>query len=85
MRICLRVCVFSYTSVFFSCGRGLLAYSKGIPHTMSSRQGGKQKPLKAPKKERMEDDDDDVAFKQKMREQQKAEKDAIAKLKSGKK
>lgn len=48
---------------------------------MSSRQGGKQKPLKAPKKERCEADEDDVAFQQKLRDQKKAEKDAIAKMK----
>lgn len=48
---------------------------------MSSRQGGKQKPLKAPKKERREMDDDDIMLKQKLREQQKAEKEAIAKMK----
>ncbi|AAZ11960.1 hypothetical protein, conserved [Trypanosoma brucei gambiense DAL972] len=52
---------------------------------MSTRQGGKQKPLKAPKKDRQELDDDDVAFRNKMREQQKAEKEAIAKMKGGKK
>lgn len=48
---------------------------------MSSRQGGKQKPLKQPKKDRMEDDEEDLAFKQKMRDQQKAEKEAIQKMK----
>lgn len=48
---------------------------------MSSRQGGKQKPLKQPKKEKAEMDEDDIAFKQKQREQQKAEKEAIAKMK----
>ncbi|EAN84012.1 hypothetical protein C3747_28g223c [Trypanosoma cruzi] len=52
---------------------------------MSSRQGGKQKPLKAPKKERLDDDEADIAFKQRMREQQRAEKEAIAKLKGGRK
>lgn len=52
---------------------------------MSSRQGGKQKPLKAPKKAREELDEDDIAFRQKLREQQKSEKEAIAKLKAGKK
>lgn len=51
------------------------------PAIMSSRQGGKQKPLKQPKKDRGEMDEDDVAFKQKQRDQQKAEKDAIAKMK----
>lgn len=48
---------------------------------MSTRQGGKQKPLKAPKKEKREEDDDDIALRQKLKDQQKAEKEAIAKLK----
>lgn len=48
---------------------------------MSSRQGGKQKPLKQPKKDKAEADEEDLAFKQKQREQQKAEKEAIAKMK----
>jgi hypothetical protein len=38
---------------------------------MSGRQGGKIKPLKAPKKKANELDEDDVAFKQKQREEQK--------------
>lgn len=39
---------------------------------MSGREGGKKKPLKAPKKDKAELDDDDLALKQKMKEQQKA-------------
>lgn len=39
---------------------------------MSGREGGKKKPLKAPKKESRELDDDDLALKQKLKEQQKA-------------
>lgn len=39
---------------------------------MSGREGGKKKPLKAPKKDAKVMDDDDVAFKQKQKEQQKA-------------
>uniref|UniRef100_A0A3B3TKK1 Translation machinery associated 7 homolog n=1 Tax=Poecilia latipinna TaxID=48699 RepID=A0A3B3TKK1_9TELE len=34
--------------------------------------GGKKKPLKAPKKQNKELDDEDVAFKQKQKEEQKA-------------
>uniref|UniRef100_M4A073 Translation machinery associated 7 homolog B n=2 Tax=Xiphophorus TaxID=8082 RepID=M4A073_XIPMA len=34
--------------------------------------GGKKKPLKAPKKQNKEMDDEDVAFKQKQKEEQKA-------------
>lgn len=42
---------------------------------MSSRQGGKLKPLKAPKKDNRELDEDDLAFKQKqMEEKKKVEK-----------
>lgn len=39
---------------------------------MSSREGGKKKPLKAPKKDSKDMDDEDMAFKQKQKEQQKA-------------
>ncbi|XP_014329038.1 translation machinery-associated protein 7 [Xiphophorus maculatus] len=39
---------------------------------MSGRDGGKKKPLKAPKKQNKEMDDEDVAFKQKQKEEQKA-------------
>jgi len=39
---------------------------------MSGREGGKKKPLKAPKKDKGEMDDDDVALQQKRREEQKA-------------
>jgi len=39
---------------------------------MSGREGGKKKPLKAPKKDKQDYDDDDVALKQKQREEQKA-------------
>jgi hypothetical protein len=43
---------------------------------MSGREGGKKKPLKAPKKQSGEEDEDDKAFKQKLKEQQKALEDA---------
>ncbi|KAL1502861.1 hypothetical protein ABEB36_007939 [Hypothenemus hampei] len=46
---------------------------------MSSREGGKKKPLKQPKKGPKELDDDDVAQKQKIKEQQKALQEAKAK------
>ncbi|XP_029288481.1 translation machinery-associated protein 7 [Cottoperca gobio] len=39
---------------------------------MASREGGKKKPLKAPKKQSKEMDDDDVAFKQKQKDDLKA-------------
>lgn len=39
---------------------------------MSGREGGKKKPLKAPKKTSKDMDDDDMAFKQKQKEDQKA-------------
>ena len=35
---------------------------------MSGREGGKKKPLKAPKKQQNEDDDEDKAFKQKQKQ-----------------
>ncbi|XP_044739335.1 translation machinery-associated protein 7 homolog [Chrysoperla carnea] len=46
---------------------------------MSGREGGKKKPLKAPKKQAAEMDDDDLAFKQKQKETQKALNEAKAK------
>ncbi|XP_044206199.1 translation machinery-associated protein 7 [Thunnus albacares] len=39
---------------------------------MSGREGGKKKPLKAPKKQAKDMDEDDMAFKQKQKEEQKA-------------
>ncbi|XP_034388059.1 translation machinery-associated protein 7 [Cyclopterus lumpus] len=39
---------------------------------MSGREGGKKKPLKAPKKQSKEMDEDDVAFKQKQKDDVKA-------------
>lgn len=39
---------------------------------MSGREGGKKKPLKAPKKDSKDLDEDDLAHKQKMKEQAKA-------------
>ncbi len=36
---------------------------------MSGREGGKKKPLKAPKKQAADLDEDDLKFKQKQREQ----------------
>ncbi|XP_031703876.1 translation machinery-associated protein 7 [Anarhichas minor] len=50
---------------------------------MSSREGGKKKPLKAPKKQSKEMDEDDVAFKQKQKDDQKA-MDALKTKASGK-
>ncbi|RWS17322.1 translation machinery-associated protein 7-like protein [Dinothrombium tinctorium] len=46
---------------------------------MSSREGGKKKPLKQPKKNKGETDEEDLAFKQKQKEEQKALKEAAAK------
>ncbi|KAM4605843.1 translation machinery-associated protein 7 [Discoglossus pictus] len=38
---------------------------------MSGRDGGKKKPLKQPKKQSKDLDDEDLAFKQKQKEEQK--------------
>ena len=46
---------------------------------MSGREGGKKKPLKQAKKGPKEMDEDDLANKQKQREQQKAMKEMAAK------
>lgn len=46
---------------------------------MSGREGGKKKPLKAAKKEAKDMDEDDLALKQKLKEQQKALAEAAKK------
>ena len=46
---------------------------------MSSREGGKKKPLKAPKKDSKDLDDEDLEFKKKQKEQEKALKEAATK------
>jgi len=46
---------------------------------MSSREGGKKKPLKAPKKDKQEMDESDVEFKKKQQEEQKRIKEMAAK------
>jgi hypothetical protein len=38
---------------------------------MSGREGGKKKPLKQAKKDKKEESEEDVAFKQKQREEQR--------------
>lgn len=50
---------------------------------LSNHRGGKKKPLKNPKKQSKDLDDDEMAFKQKQREEQKAMKEMQAKA-SGK-
>ncbi|CAL8128273.1 unnamed protein product [Orchesella dallaii] len=50
---------------------------------MSGREGGKKKPLKAPKKDNKEMDDDDMARKQKQKEEQKALEALKAKAQKG--
>ncbi|KAK0537998.1 Translation machinery-associated protein 7 [Tilletia horrida] len=52
---------------------------------MSGRQGGKVKPLKQPKKNTKELDEDDLAFKNKQKADEAARKEAAAKLLSKKK
>lgn len=52
--------------------------------TMSGRQGGKLKPLKAPKKKNNEfEDDEDVAFKAKQKAEAQARKEMAAKATKG--
>ncbi|BFZ65193.1 hypothetical protein YB2330_006356 [Saitoella coloradoensis] len=50
---------------------------------MSSRQGGKLKPLKAPKKKEQDYDDEDLAFKKKQMEDAKKLKDMQNQAKKG--
>ncbi|KAF8983278.1 translation machinery associated TMA7 [Cyathus striatus] len=50
---------------------------------MSSRQGGKLKPLKAPKKDKKEETDDEIAFKEKKKAEAEALKAAREKALKG--
>ncbi|TMW83256.1 hypothetical protein EJD97_002334 [Solanum chilense] len=50
---------------------------------MSSKQGGKAKPLKAPKTEKKEYDENDKAFLAKKKEEEKALKELKAKAQKG--
>lgn len=50
---------------------------------MSGRQGGKSKPLKAPKKKTQEYDEEDLAFKAKQKADQQAKKEMAEKAKKG--
>ncbi|CAK7913200.1 translation machinery-associated protein 7 [[Candida] anglica] len=50
---------------------------------MSGRQGGKAKPLKAPKKKQEEFDEEDLAFKAKQKADAQAKKDMAQKAKKG--
>nr|CAD7205968.1 unnamed protein product [Timema douglasi] len=60
-------------SITMSC------YQSKAPFDMSGRDGGKKKPLKAPRKKEAEQDEQDMEHKQKMKEQQKALQEAKAK------
>ncbi|KZF19784.1 hypothetical protein L228DRAFT_271104 [Xylona heveae TC161] len=51
----------------------------------SSREGGKVKPLKQPKKDKKDVDDEDRAHQEKLRADAKARKDMADALKKGKK
>ncbi|KIM48998.1 hypothetical protein M413DRAFT_438161 [Hebeloma cylindrosporum] len=50
---------------------------------MSSRQGGKLKPLKAPKKEKKEETEEEIAFKAKKKQEEEALKLAKEKAMKG--
>ncbi|UKZ58772.1 uncharacterized protein TrAtP1_000096 [Trichoderma atroviride] len=45
----------------------------------ANREGGKAKPLKAPKKQNKDLDDDDLAYLEKKKADEKARKDLVAK------
>ncbi|KAL8678539.1 MAG: hypothetical protein Q9224_001661 [Gallowayella concinna] len=51
------------------------------PYLMSKLAGGKAKPLKAPKKEKKEVDEDDLAFQEKQKAAAKANKEMAEKAK----
>ncbi|KAL1958281.1 hypothetical protein VTO42DRAFT_4789 [Malbranchea cinnamomea] len=46
-----------------------------------SREGGKLKPLKAPKKEKKELDEEDIAFRERQKAEAKAKKELLEKAK----
>lgn len=50
---------------------------------MSGRQGGKQKPLKNPKKKQHDEDEDDAAHKAKLKADAQARKEMAEKAKKG--
>lgn len=50
---------------------------------MSGRQGGKAKPLKAPKKKQQDLDEDEIAFREKQKADQKARQEMASKAKKG--
>lgn len=50
---------------------------------MSGRQGGKAKPLKAKKKQNQDLDDDELAFREKQKADQKAKQEMAQKAKKG--
>ncbi|GAM28138.1 hypothetical protein SAMD00019534_113140 [Acytostelium subglobosum LB1] len=50
---------------------------------MTGKDGGKKKPLKAPKKDAKEYDEEDLAFQKKQQEEAKALKELQAKAKAG--
>lgn len=61
-----------------------MEFGREIIQTMSGRQGGKAKPLKAPKKKNQDlDDDDDLAFKNKQKADAAAKKAMAEKAKKG--
>ena len=57
--------------------------NKFIYLNMPGREGGKAKPLKAPKKKQQDLDDDDIAFREKKKAEQKALEDLKKKAAKG--
>lgn len=69
------------TKKFSTSARTSLAKNHYKP--MSGRQGGKAKPLKAPKKKQHDEDEDDAAFKAKQKADAAAKKAMAEKAKKG--
>ncbi|CUF85187.1 Hypothetical protein, putative [Bodo saltans] len=69
-----------FASSFAPSNYFLLLQIANKTFNMSSRAGGKQKPLTAPKKEKREMDEDDIAFQNKAKEA-KAQAALVAQLK----
>ncbi|KAG2613820.1 hypothetical protein PVAP13_4KG390300, partial [Panicum virgatum] len=64
-------------------GARQLGFRAPAPRSAMSKQGGKAKPLKAPKVDKKEYDESDLAYLQKKKEEEKALKDLKAKAQKG--
>lgn len=61
---------------YTECNNNIIITTYLLQHSMSGREGGKKKPLKAPKREGKEMDEEDQAFHAKQKEAAKAIEEA---------